>query len=218
MKTSIVGRSFGDVVVLAAETRRTQNGHPRAILTIRCKCGKVYETNRNSVTSGKVQRCVDCSSAKKITSGTGFSRHPLFRTWRGMIERTSNAEHIYYANYGGRGITVCARWRGGRAGFANFCADMGPKPSKRHTLDRIDNDGPYSPENCRWATRVEQSQNTRVPPSNVDLGGHLKSVRQWCVLLGLSYARVSHEANRLSCAKAALLDQYAAAIDVSNNG
>lgn len=90
----------------------------------------------------------------------GFAprKHPLYRTWANMLSRCTNPNTPNFNDYGGRGISVCQRW----FHFKNFVEDMGAKPSRNHSIDRIDNDLGYSPANCKWATRKEQNLNKRV--------------------------------------------------------
>ena len=95
---------------------------------------------------------------------TGATKHELYGTWLGMLDRCRNKNNKQYKDYGGRGIYVCEAWQGSD-GFWNFVCDMGDRP-KFHSLDRIDVDGPYSPENCRWADRHTQSLNTRRNKDN----------------------------------------------------
>ena len=122
----------------------------------------------------------------------GHARHrtgsvsPEYNAWCGMKTRCTNPNRPYFADYGGRGITVCERWRDD---FAAFLADMGPKPSPRHSIDRIDNTKGYGPDNCRWATPADQARNTRRN-INITRDGVTLCLRAWCERLGLNYARV----------------------------
>jgi hypothetical protein len=100
---------------------------------------------------------------------------PEYVAYREMKKRCYNPNWVRYDRYGGRGIKVCERWLND---FDTFFADMGQKPSPRHTLDRIDNDGDYTPENCRWATKAEQALNRRSTRI-IEYDGRALSVTEW---------------------------------------
>jgi hypothetical protein len=137
----------------------------------RCDCGTEAAVNAESMRKGLSQSC-GCLRAQVTRERSirhGFSGHPLWGTWYNMVARCTNPGARQYADYGGRGITVCERWSGlDGAGFVNFLADMGPKPSRRHSLERLDNDGGYEPANCVWATWAQQFANRRRHITNAE--------------------------------------------------
>ena len=117
----------------------------------------------------------------------GMTGTPEWFAWRNMRNRCGRPEIRDYASYGGRGITVCERWRS----FENFYADMGPRPSPKHSLDRMDVNGNYEPSNCRWATAHEQQVNTRknVP---VTYQGETHTIGEWAYRYGIDRSTLRH--------------------------
>jgi hypothetical protein len=111
----------------------------------------------------------------------GMRRSAEWKAWQNLKRRCDNHKREDFHRYGGRGIEVCPAWHNS---FLAFYSDMGPRPSSGHTLDRIDNDGPYSPENCRWLTRKEQAQN-RQSNHRLTLDGVTRTLAEWEDACGL---------------------------------
>jgi putative FmdB family regulatory protein len=131
-----------------------------------------------------------CKWPRVIYDGLNRRSHPLYGTWHNMKARCYNKSHKNYNDYGGRGIIVCDSWI---LDFWSFIRDMGDKPTPLHTIDRIDNDGQYGPDNCRWATRKEQSANKRELSSN-NTTGYKNIIRhqdRWRVSLSIESKRKS---------------------------
>ncbi len=123
----------------------------------RCECGTTKIVVFKNIKRGQSDGCRSCGHLGKVATH-GQSKSPEYRAWCLMITRCTNPNRAKWSEYGGRGITVCDRWR---HSFENFLADMGRKPSPRHSLDRENNDGNYEPTNCRWATDKQQANNRR---------------------------------------------------------
>ena len=121
----------------------------------------------------------------------GMSESPEYAAWRNMRARCEDAQHPAFADYGGRGIRVCPAWS---VSFEAFLADMGPRPTARHSLERSDNDGGYAPGNCVWATKRQQSRNQRTNRIVVYRGRRMPLVDA-CELAGLRYNTVSVRLN-----------------------
>lgn len=153
-----IGTVFGNWTVLGGEEYRKSNRY----IKCRCLCGKEKFVQLNSLKSGDSAKCGTCSGKEKNIIH-GLRSHPLYYTWHGMIQRCYGTKRKDYGRYGGRGITVCDRWKDS---LENFIHDMGEKPSPKHSIDRINNDGNYEPSNCRWATPTQQASNKRMSKNN----------------------------------------------------
>jgi hypothetical protein len=160
----LTGKTFGQLkVVRFHESRKLPNGRGTQIYWLcRCVCGKELATLSSNL---KKNPSCGCLRAKKISEKVtkhGHCRRGGLRTaeygaWVHIRERCNNSNDKRYSDYGGRGIQVCKRW----SEFSNFLEDMGTRPSPNHQIDRLDNDGDYTPDNCIWSTRHEQCRNKR---------------------------------------------------------
>lgn len=124
-----------------------------------------------------------------------MTRSPEYRTWAKMRRRCTVPGEPGYDRYGGRGIAVCERWAGSDS-FPAFLADMGPRPSLQHSIERIDNDGDYTPENCRWATKTEQARNRRSSRL-LTINGKTCTVAEWAEVSGTTQYNIIQRLNVL---------------------
>lgn len=178
------GQRYGRLVVESkGPDRICPNGSLVHRWTCLCDCGRRSNVAVYALVNGRTKSC-GCLRAEHLRSKTpihgesdGINLTTEYRIWCGMRKRCSNPKDRSFYDYGGRGITVCERWQH----YPSFLADVGRRPSSMHTLDRIDNDGPYSPENCRWIDSKGQARNKRNV-GMLEVNGVRKPIPEWAEL------------------------------------
>jgi hypothetical protein len=189
-----VGTRFGRYVVLS-QAKSDANRHIAWLC--KCDCGAVRRVRQSHLVSGESKGC-GCARLEVIIQRSLKHGHccitengrqrsaPEYHAWQSMLQRCYLQSMPFYLDYGGRGITVCDQWR---HDFSKFLADVGYRPSPKHTLDRIDNNGNYEPGNVRWATRKEQARNRRNNRL-ISIDGQTRCLAEWCEIFNTSVDRV----------------------------
>lgn len=193
------GKRFHRLTVLREEGRV----HGRPAFVCRCDCGNLVRVNASELNASKIQSCgclqheraSQCLSAMKTTHGESTSR--LYSIWMSMKNRCRNRRCKEYPLYGGRGIKVCAEWAGSYETFRDWAMSTGydeAAPRGKCTIDRIDVNGNYGTENCRWATQSEQCNN-RQKNRYVEVDGRRKTIAEWAQISGLPYGVIRDRLN-----------------------
>lgn len=186
-KVDLTGKTFGRIMVVQDVGRSPRKD---VMWLCKCKCGNETRLPTRKLLSNETVSCGcfrnDLVKMRQTTHN--HSRTPTYTSWNSMINRCTNRKHTSYKNYGARGIQVCDRWLGS---FDNFLSDMGERP-KGKSLDRIDVNKGYEPNNCKWSTRKEQQRNMR---NNIMLEhkGEIKSLPEWCEILNLDYNKARNK-------------------------
>jgi len=185
LRTNLAGLKFNRLTVLELDPVIGRGG--RRYWFCLCDCGNTTRVTTHKLRAGTTKSCgcYSADSLREIRYKHGMVRTTEFKSWTEMRQRCTNQNNGAYKNYGARGITVCERW----ASFENFIADMGLKPSSDYSIERLDNNKGYSPENCIWADKLTQSRNRRSNLNYVYQGRTL-CLSAWCEVFDLDQPSV----------------------------
>ena len=170
----LTGRVFHRLTVLRGPVRRTGITRPRRYWMCRCECGTERAISAQLLTNGKIKSCgclnreLAVARAASINKSHGLTETKEYCAWSGIKARCYRPGSLAYHNYGGRGIVMSDEWRDS---FEAFYRDMGPAPAPDYSVERLDNDGPYSADNCKWIPKREQAKNTRASIRYGDVTG-----------------------------------------------
>lgn len=194
----LTGREFGRLTVLEL-ARKTANGNTRWLCE--CECGNTNIVQSSNLNNGHTRSCGclkrDAVSTHGKSRDTKYQKE--YHAWERMRFRCLNENDPQFKDYGGRGIEICNRWDD----FDLFLEDMGKAPTKGHSIDRTDNNGSYTPDNCKWATRSEQSRNSRTSRIWTINGKTFESMSHAAKALGVSQNTIAYWCGRHHLSKKA---------------
>lgn len=194
----LTGQRFGRLVAVGVHPTETRKNY----WVCQCDCGNMKIVRSDSLQCGAIRSC-GClkkeQDGKNLVLGNGRRKHTetgfkvggtrLYSIWQGMKARCYNEHDAKYYRYGGRGITICDEWKDNFIAFHDWAIANGYQDDL--TIDRIDNDGDYCPENCRWSTQKEQSNN-RSTNIKIKIGNATKTLTEWCEIFELDIKKVHH--------------------------
>lgn len=190
-KRDLTAQRFHRLLVMS-EVPERKNG--RIMWLCRCDCGAIVRVAAGALTSGNTQSCgcqkIDKTRQRCVTHG--MSKDPVYAVWCSMKARCEKRSCGDFRLYGARGIKVCERWK---HSFAAFLQDMGPRPGDGFSVDRINNDGDYCPENCRWASSCDQASNKRTN-TYLTIDGETKILSEWAKYAGITVSGMCRRIKR----------------------
>lgn len=192
---NLTGQKFGKLTVIGVDNEKETR---KTYWYCQCDCGNIKSVRGDSLLCGAIVSCGCRKKAQDKINLTANHQHKqsgtrLYKTWLGMKKRCYQPHDTSYARYGGRGITVCEDWKHDFLSFYNWAINNGY--SEDLTIDRIDVDGNYSPDNCRWCSPKQQANNRRAN-IKIKIGNATKTLSEWCKIFELSYGTINARYNR----------------------
>lgn len=189
MREDLTGRRFGSLTVLGYSHFKNVS-----YWNCICDCGTIKSYQKGNLISNNAKSC-GCLKSENISKGKtkhGMKHTKEYRIWWGIKQRCFYHKNDSYKHYGGRGISMCDEWKNS---FEAFYRDMG-KPPHGTSIDRINNDGNYEPNNCRWATNAEQQSNRRCTVK-LTIGNQTRDLEEWSKISGVGYTTIRYRLKKL---------------------
>lgn len=190
--SDLTGQKFGKLTVIK---KNGNDKYKNIVWLCKCDCGKETIVNTTRLKSGYTKSCGCLTVEKLLERNTkhNMTHTRIYKIYQGLIQRCYNSNNPAYKNYGGRGIKVCDEWKNDFLSFYNWAINNGY--NNELTLDRINNNGNYKPNNCRWVTVKKQSNNRR---SNhyITYNGETHSISEWSSILKIPYSMLNHRIQR----------------------